>query len=439
MTAMGKHASRIRDLRTFLPHAAAYAASGGSLIVSSAAQLLTFAILARFLGVDEFSLFVAITALSNVAVHLCGLGATECLVRRVARDEEIYPALLGHNLILIAVSGFVLVLVGAVALPYFFQVAEDRLVNILLITTMLATNIVLVRAILFTEQVFIAFSDFGAANKSVMGFALIRTAAAGLACIVFEVSTLQGWIIWQFAAHALFLAGCAAALRPLGRPRFRIVREELRLGLYFSIPFILKAARQNADLVVLSLVTSAEIMSSYSVARRIIESSYLSVDALNRILYPGTARASAAGLHHAAVRVRRIFIVALTISIAAALGVYLLAPVLPYLFGHEYTSLVQFVRYLCWVLIPVSCWAIALEALGAAGHQGARGAVLGGGSLLGAALAAWATWYAPPAGTILSYYVIEIAMAVAAWIVYLRVLARSRDRTISMRAGVPAE
>ena len=43
---MGEHASRIRNLRALLPHAAAYAASGGSLIVSSAAQLLTFAILA---------------------------------------------------------------------------------------------------------------------------------------------------------------------------------------------------------------------------------------------------------------------------------------------------------------------------------------------------------------------------------------------------------
>jgi len=436
---MGEHASRIRNLRALLPHAAAYAASGGSLIVSSAAQLLTFAILARFLGVDEFSLFVAITALSNVAVHLCGLGATECLVRRVARDQAIYPTFLGHNLILIATTGLLLLVIGAAALPFFFQVAESRLANVLLITTMLATNIVLVRAILFTEQVFIAFSNFGAANKAVMGFALIRTAAAALACIVFGVSTLQGWIIWQFVAHALFLAACVAALRPLGPPRFRIVREELRLGLYFSIPFILKAARQNADLVVLSLVTSAEIMSSYSVARRIIESSYLSVDALNRILYPGTARASAAGLHHASARVGRIFLVALAISVAAAVAVFLLAPVLPYLFGHEYTSLVQFVRYLCWVLIPVSCWAIALEALGAAGHQGSRGAVLGGGSLLGAALAAWATWCAPPAGTIVSYYVIEIVMTIAAWLVYFRVLARSRNGGLSIRSGVPAE
>lgn len=423
---------RYRDI---LPMVMSYAASGGSLIVSSAAQLLTFAVLARFLGVNEFSLFVAISAVSAIAVHLCGIGGTECLVRRVARDHAMYPAMLGHNIILVGTSGLLLVLTGALAMPYFFDISPNAAVNGLEITVMLITNIVLVRCILFAEQVFIAFSDFGSANKVVMGFALIRTAAAVLACIVFGVSTLAGWIVWQFAAHVLMFAFCFLALRKLGRPKFRLVREELPLGLYFSIPFILKAARQNADLLVLSLVTSAEIMASYSVARRIIDSSYLSVDALNRIVYPGTARASQDGLHLATDRVRRICAAALAISIGAALAIFILAPVLPYLFGHDYTSLVPFVRILCWVVIPVGCWAIAVEALGAAGHQGARAMVMGLGSLLGAAVAAFGTWYAPPVGTFVSYYVIEIAMTIAAWAVYARVVAKSRRAASAAAQG----
>ena len=431
--------SKNQSYRSLLPMAMSYAASGVSLIVSSVAQLVTFAILARFLGVEEFSLFVAITAVSNIALHLCGIGATECLVRRVARDHAMYPAMLGHNIILTSISGLVLILAGAIALPFFFQVDPDPLTNAAMITVMLVTNIVLVRAILFCEQVFIAFSDFGSANKVVMGFALVRTAAAILACLVFNVSTLEGWIVWQFSAHLLFFGICFAVLRRLGMPKFRIVREELRLGLYFSIPFILKAARQNADLLVLSLVASAEIVASYSVARRIIESSYLSVDALNRIVYPGTARASAGGLHHARERVSKIFAVALAISIAAAATVFILAPVLPYLFGHEYTSLIAFVRNLCWVLTPVAGWAIAVEALGASGHQGARASVLGIGSFLGTLLAAWATWYAPPVGTFVSYYVIETAMAIAAWAVYLKVVRRDSERETMIAAGAAAE
>ena len=68
-------------------------------------------------------------------------------------------------------------LAPGMTLPFFFQVSPDPWMNALEITAMLVTNIVLVRCILFSEQVFIAFSDFASANKVVMGFALVRTAS----------------------------------------------------------------------------------------------------------------------------------------------------------------------------------------------------------------------------------------------------------------------
>ncbi|HEV7336699.1 MAG TPA: lipopolysaccharide biosynthesis protein [Bosea sp. (in: a-proteobacteria)] len=413
-----------------LPMLMSYAASGGSLVISSAAQLLTFAILARFLGVHEFSLFVAITAISNIAVHMCGLGAMECLVRRVARDRAMYPAMLGHNLILTAASGVALVLIGAVLLPFFFTLSPDPASNVAVITLMLATNIVLVRVIVLAEQIFIAHSDFASANTVVVGFALARTAAAGLACLVFGVASIASWAIWQFVCHVLVALVCWRALRGLGRPEYRLVREELPLGLYFSVPFILRAVRQNADLLVLSLVATAEIVASYSVARRMLESSYLSVEALNRLVYPGSARATVEGLQHAMPRVRKVLVAATLISIAAAVAVFVLAPILPLLFGQGYVSLVSFVRILCWAVIPLAIWAVAMEALGASGHQPTRAAVMGLGSVLGAALAAVATWYAPPAGTFVSFYIIEIAMVAASWTALMRIVRRDRERAI---------
>lgn len=414
---------------TLLPMVMSYAASGGSLIIGSAAQLVTFAILARWLGVDQFSLLVAITAIANIAVHLCGLGAMECLVRRVARDTALYPILLGHNIILTAASGVVIVLIGAAILPWFITLSADPLINIATITVFLVTNVVLVRVIVLTEQIFIAHSDFAAANKTVVSFALARTATAVLACIVLGVSTMAGWAIWQFICHVLVLLGCFAALKRLGGPQYKIVREELPLGVYFSVPFILRAVRQNADLLVLSLVTTAEIVSSYGVARRILESSYLSVEALNRLIYPGSAKMMEAGLHHAQERVLRVLGVASLIGIAAAIAVFVLSPLLPYLFGEEYVSLVSFVRILCWVVIPVAIWSVAMEALGASGYQAARATVMGLSSLLGAALVAWATWYAPPEGAFVSFYIIEIAMVIAGWTVFFKLLKRDRERT----------
>ncbi|WP_085028122.1 lipopolysaccharide biosynthesis protein [Ensifer aridi] len=425
-----------RGYRPLLPMVVSYIASGGSLVLGSAAQLVTFAILARWLGVHEFSVFVAITALANIAVHLCGLGAMECLVRRVARDRAMYPQMLGHNIILTTASGVALLLLGVVALPFFFTLSADPVKNFAAIALMLITNILLVRIIVLTEQIFIAHSDFASANKVVVGFAVARTVAAALACIAFSVSTVESWAVWQFVCHVLVALACMRAIRGLGKPHYSIVREELPQGLYFSIPFILRALRQNADLLVLSLVTTAEIVSSYSVARRILESSYLSVDALNRLIYPGSARATAAGLHHAFQRVRRVLAAATVISLAAAVTVFALAPVLLHLFGKDYVSLVGFARSLCWAVVPLAAWSVAAEALGASGYHAARATVMGLGSIAGAGLAAWASWYAPPAGTFVSFYVIEVAMVIATWSVFLHFVRRDREQAaLTFEAG----
>ncbi|HMO28118.1 lipopolysaccharide biosynthesis protein [Enterovirga sp.] len=413
-----------------LPMLMSYAASGGSLVVSSAAQLLTFALLARFLGVHEFSLLVAITAISSIAVHMCGLGAMECLVRRVARDRTLYPVMLGHNIILTAASGLFLIVAGTVILPFFLTLLPDPAENVALISLMLVTNILLVRVIVLAEQICIAHSDFAAANLVVIGFAVARTVAAAVACLLFDVESVASWAVWQFGCHVLVAFACWHALRPRGSPDYRIVREELPLGLYFSVPFILRAVRQNADLLVLSLISAPEIVSSYSVARRMLDSSYLSVEALNRLVYPGSARATAEGLQHAMPRVWRVLGAAIGISVTAAVTVFMLAPVLPFLFGKGYVSLVLFLRILCWAVVPLAIWSVAMEALGASGHHPTRATVMGLGSLLGAALAAAATWYAPPTGTFVSFYVIEISMVIGSWSALLRIVRRDRRRAM---------
>ncbi|WP_342027666.1 lipopolysaccharide biosynthesis protein [Paramesorhizobium deserti] len=403
-----------------------YAASSGSLVTANAAQLVTFAILARFFGADQFGVYVAFTAITSIAVHLCGLGANECLVRRVAQDHAIYPKMLGHNLILIAISSAVLITAGMIILPRWIELSPNPAVNLATILLMLVTNIVLVRLILLAEQIFIAHSRFADANKSVVGFAFARTGAAALACLGFGVSTVTQWAVWQFAAHVLVLLVYAWWLRKFGPPRYRIVRDEIRLGILFATPFIFRAVRQNVDLLMLGIVATPEVIGSYGVVRRITDSSYMTVDALNRLVYPGLARASTKGIHNVVDRSKKILIAGLGIGAVSAIAIFVLAPFLPILFGREYVSLESFSRILCWVVILVSMWAVATEALGAAGQHAFRAAILNTGNVLGAILIAFATWLAPPQGTFFSIYVIEGGIVIAAWIVLLRLARRSR-------------
>jgi len=405
-----------------------YLLSSGSLAAASLAQLMTFAILARALGPAEFGLFVQITAVTAIGVQICGLGAPDCLIRRVAREPASYPSLLGHNFLLIGVSGIVLVLGGIAAMSSWTRMGSGPEIAISTIALLFFGNVVLVRLILLVETVFLSLGEVRAANRSVVGFAIARTATAVLACIVFHTSSLSEWAIWQFCGHLLYAMLGLMWLRPLGRPRFAILREELRSGILFSSQFVVRAIRANVDLFVIGLFTPIETVGSYGVARRIMDSSYLSIDAFNRLMYPRFARASHDGLHLALAAAKRALVAALALGIATFLVVFVLAPYLPLLFGRDYHDLPFFVRCLSGTVVLIGAWAVAMDLLGASGRQGARALIMNSTNLVGSGLIAVATWLAAPIGTFISLYVIEGSLVIFAWLVLLRLSRRSRQR-----------
>lgn len=398
--------------------AVAYMFSGGSLLTAAAAQLVTFAILARYLGAEQFGIYVVVTAITSIAVTVSGLGGQESLVRRVARNPAIYPAMLGHALLLLALSGGVLVGLGLLALPTLWPLHPDPTTNHLSYVFILLANVVLYRFIVIAGQSFIAVSRFGPANAIEIWYALVRTGAAVLGCVIFQVDTVAEWALWLFGSHLLVALTCAAALRDFGRPQFRIVRDEIVLGLLYCSQFVVRTIRQNADLLVLGMIAVPEIVGSYGIARRLLDSSYLSIEALNRLVYPGSAAASASGLHAIQDRTQKVAYASGGVSVLAAVAMFVLAPVLPVIFGHEYVSAAHFARILCWAIIPFALYAVALDALGASGRQGARSFVLNSVNGAGALLIAGATWYAGVNGTFLAFYATEIAMVTLSWIVF---------------------
>lgn len=425
MLGVSGFAGRVRS-RSVSPALVSYLLSSGSLASAALSQLVTFAILARALGPTEFGLFVQISAATTVAVQLCGLGASDCLLRRVSREPACYADLLGHNLLLIGLTGAALVFVGVAALSGWLRLSAGPPVDPVTLVLLVFGNVVVVRLILLVETVFLALGRFHDANRAVVGFALARMATAALACLAFRVSTLAEWALWQCAGNLLYAALGAAWIRPLGRPRFAILRGELKPGILFSSQFVMRAVRANVDLLVIGLFAPLATVGSYGVARRIVDSGYLAIDALNRLLYPRLARASHDGLHHALPMARRALVAALGLGAVTGLALFLLAPALPALFGRQYGELSFFVRCLSGTVILVGAWAAAIDLLGASGRQDVRAWILNGANLLGSILIAVATWLAAPIGTFVALYLIDGAIVAVAWLVLLRLAQRSR-------------
>jgi O-antigen/teichoic acid export membrane protein len=407
------------NFRRLLQMALSYTASGGALLMSSAAQLLTFALLARHLGVEQFALFASITAVTNLGVQICGIGSNETLIRRVAQDRSSYPMMLGHAYILSAASGGLLFLIGMITIPVFFPTSPLLVDTLITAALILFTNLILLKVVSLSTQSFIAHSEFASANKLEVLFAITRTIAAVGACLVFNVTTVEGWALWNFAAHAITAVICLNATKRLGAPLFTIVREEIRIGILFSTQFFFKAVRGNADILILGALASAEILGSYSIARRILDSSYLSVEALNRLIYPGSASLAMQGMGKTIERAKGILKAALVIAFGSAGVITIFAPLLPLLFGQEYVSLPTLTRILCWAVLPMAVAATALEALGASGHQNIRAKIWNSGNLIGSLLVALTTWAFGIYGTLGSYFIVEIGIALAVWMALL--------------------
>jgi len=407
-----------------------YAGSGSSMLAASASQLITFALLARYLGSEQFGLYAIITALTNVAVQLCGIGSSEALIRRSAQNPDDYPPLLGHTIILSVVSSVVLVIAGLIIMPMTVTIAPDPWVATRTSLLILISNIVLLKVVSIATSAYIAHSRFAVANAIEFGFAILRTINAVVACLVFSTSTVADWAFWHFGLHVVIAVVAMWSLTYLSKPKFVFAREEFMNGVFFSTQFLFKALRQNADLLVLNALAGAEIVGSYSVARRILESSYLAIEALNRLVYPGSAKAAKVGMVALLNRTRQVLLASLAVSTASALAIFVLAPLLPWLFGDDYPSLITFTRVLCFVLIPMAIYASAMEALGAAGRQGTRAAIFNTANFFGAGLVALMTWQGGINGTFASYYIVEIAIAIANWaalVHYARQSVASRD------------
>jgi O-antigen/teichoic acid export membrane protein len=419
---------RIAAARRLIPLVRQYLASGTTMVLSAACQLAWFILLARWLGVTEFGGLMVTTAVTALAAALGSLGAGDAVLRHVARDRASYPGMLGHALIVLSVTGIVLSIVAAFFMSMLLGAEVAGRIGFLRVLLFAVASIWLANLIGLAQYVFLGLGDFKRANLIELGYAAGRLLTAVVACAGFGVSTLGAWAVWFFAAHVLMLAACVALLWPLGRPIRHVDRAELVLGFHYCTPRALDALRTNADRIVLGIVVAASVLANYAIAARIAQVSQIVFNALNRIVYPRFARRKSEGF-------RGILRTALAyqtgvagLALLTALGLYVIAPVLPVLVGAPYESAIGYIRLLCWLLVPLAMQTVPYDLLGAFDRHGIRATLYNSVSLAGAALTALAVYTAGITGAFVALYLIETALAVGLWAVLLH-LARAEPAT----------
>ena len=392
-----------------------YLGSSGSMGFVLVSQLITFVILARHLGNTQFGQLMAITAATQIAMSLCGLGGDEPMICRLVRDPSLYPALLGHNLILIVISGLVLAVIATTIVYFIIPIELPTRDYLTTIAILALSNIILFRVVSLTESIFIGRREYMRANAVVVSFAAARLLTAIGATVVFKVDSLQIWAFWHGAVHIIGAFSCAIVLSKFSGPRWTVLRDELKRGTHIIIPIFLNTLRQNIDPLVLSLAMTAAVVGNYSAASRIVQASLYSVWSFNRIMYPRLVVAGEQGRASTFALASRFVFIAGGLGALTSVGLFVLAPYLADFFGKGFLHASTYIRILCWLAFLAALQSTAYDALGALEKHPLRATILNTSSIIGAALVMALTYLYGVNGIFIALYLSQLLAVGGLW------------------------
>jgi O-antigen/teichoic acid export membrane protein len=410
-----------------------YVLSTGALVTGLGSQLIAFIILARYLGTSQLGQWMTILAATTLAGQICGIGAGEAMIRRVGRKPSLYPVLLGHAIILTVASGIPLAVLTVVGLTFFVSITNTFIEDIAILFIFAISNIILYQWITLTESIFLAKRLLMRANLVNMGFAVWRALATIIACVALGMHQLEAWALCYGLIHLVGALACVAAVWRFGPPRWRILRNEIGLGIHYTTPAFLDTLRQNVDLLALNGVGTPATIGQYSAASRIVLTSLVTINSFYRIIYPHLSVAGKAGTSATFRLALRYVVFAVVLAAITSTALFVAAPYLALLFGKEFGDMVFYLRVLCWIPILVAIKNAAYDALGAAERHAVRAAVYNSCVVASAVLIVGMTRLYGLEGLFAALYISHGLVALAVWVT-LFLLSR-REKKLDLDAS----
>jgi len=413
-----------------------YIVSTSSLLGGVVAQSVGLVIVARFLGNENYGRLAMITAVGSVLASWVLLGSNELMRRHVTKHPEEYALVLGHSLILVFGMGAVFAATVAGVLSQFLTVAPDPLSNYICCLLLVAANVVLYPWTTIVEQVFLVHNRFGQANAVNFGFGMLRALTAAVACIGFGVHNVSAWAVWNFGAYALGGIVGAVAIASYGAPRFGVIWREIPVGVTFGISGFMYNLRANVDVLSLGIVAPPEVVATYSLARRVVNTAVIVGASLDRLVYSKLVQAGRRGVSMSFSLAQRYAVYALVLTGAVAMALFIGAPFyMPILFGKTYAGSALLVRYLCGIVVTVSLQNVAFDALNAADLHRFQTKMSVVTVLAGSAAIFALTYRLGLPGVVLGVYLSELALTLVLWAGLARV---SRSGPRGQRAAEPS-
>lgn len=339
-------------------------------VATLVASMANFFVLARVLGPASYGMVAGSLALVLTIGPLAGLGAEKLVQRDIATRPDVAASALTTAILTVALGSVVtaaaISLLSGVVLPQ----APLALLLALVVAELLASN-----SINCTIGSHFASGSAAAGALTQLLLSTAKITAVGAFWLTGSQEPTRWALLYAACALTAAVTGAAAAFRRFGPPVVRGYRPlaRAREGLPYSANVTATIAQNDVDKTLLVRSGFAEEAGLYSAAYRLATMAWIPVLAVLQSMLPRFfAEGHRGGIAASSSLARRLAPPLLGYALAAAIGLAVVAPLVPWVLGDEYRDTVG----LLVLLAPLALFKVAQyvpsEALTGAGRQSTR-------------------------------------------------------------------
>jgi O-antigen/teichoic acid export membrane protein len=333
-----------------------------------------FVIIARALGAEQYGAFVGVTAFVAIAAPFATLGGGNLLIKNVSRNRAVFAEYWGNALLLMAAASVGLAVLLIALAPWFLPAT----ISPVLLLLALVADLVFFRLIDTAAQSFQAVMWLSKTAQLNLLPGVLRLLAALVLQKFFVHPNAETWMMLYVSSTAIAaVVAVWMVQRDLGSPRFRLKQmlPELREGIYFSVSQSSQTIYNDIDKTMLTRLASLEAAGIYAAAYRLIDVAFVPVKSLLAAAYAKFFQRGANGVAGSLGLAKQLTPLAGGYGVAAALCLWLGAPVVPLVLGPEYAPTVDVLRWLAPLPLLKALHYFAADTLTGAGFQSLRSAV----------------------------------------------------------------
>lgn len=391
-----------------------YMAVIAGMVFRAALQAALTIILARLLGRFDYGACVVVGSIAGLFSVLAGLGASTLHLRDTAIAPDSWrSSFIAHHASIWKTQPILLPL--AVVLAWLVVHEEVSWVPLLLLVLGdllgVPASDLLVRSYQGRERY----------NRMAIAMCALPLARvfllAPLAMMNSDFVNLQTWSVLSFLSGAV--AAAVAAGMAIGAEKSDLFEHERKrskgsfAGLGFSMTAASARIHADADKTIIAKLSSFGVAGEYSLAYRMMDVLLLPINSVIEWSMHALFRHGQAGMGASLKALWRRWAFILCMALVACVAAYVLAPLLPAIFGAQFRDAVLMGRWLALLPLTAACWVMLRSIVATAGHQKFVGLVeLVGASasiLLGIILVSYYGWR----GAVLATYSAHIAMSLA--------------------------